>query len=123
MLGGAPLDPSAAYNLTVNNSLADGGDNFAMVTVSRLDGGNDLIALINYLGAFSPVDPASTDRVNELPYVRVNSLEYEERRRRTSVVFILNATGWSYDHPVFVCATSKQILNRNGLPEGKSILP
>ena len=29
--------------------------------------GNDLQAFINYLGAFSPVAPPSTNRVNELP--------------------------------------------------------
>ncbi len=31
------------------------------------DGGNDLQALINYMQAFSPLDPPCTDRVNELP--------------------------------------------------------
>jgi 5'-nucleotidase len=70
MLNGVPLDPSASYNVTVNTFLADGGDNFTTfgtVASPRLDGGNDLLALINYLGTFSPVDPPSTDRVNELP--------------------------------------------------------
>jgi 5'-nucleotidase len=56
--------------VTVNNFLADGGDNFttfATITAPRLDGGNDLLALVNYLGTFSPVAPPSIDRVNELP--------------------------------------------------------
>jgi len=69
-LNGVDLDPAALYNVTVNNFLADGGDNFntfAAVTTPRLDGGNDLLALINYMGTFSPVAPPSTDRVNELP--------------------------------------------------------
>jgi len=69
MLNGVPLAPAATYNVTVNNFLADGGDNFgtfATITAPRLDGGNDLLALINYLGTFSPVDPPPTDRVNEL---------------------------------------------------------
>lgn len=69
-LNGVDLDLNATYNVTVNNFLADGGDNFntfGTVTTSRLDGGNDLQALINYLGAFSPVAPPSIDRVNELP--------------------------------------------------------
>jgi len=69
MLNGVPLDPSATYNVTVNNFLADGGDNFvtfATITAPRLDGGNDLLALVNYLGTFSPVSPPSTDRVNEI---------------------------------------------------------
>lgn len=70
MLNGVPLDPAATYTVTANNFLADGGDNFttfADVTGPRLDGGNDLEALINYLGTFSPVSPPPTDRVNELP--------------------------------------------------------
>jgi 5'-nucleotidase len=69
-LNGVALDPTAAYNVTVNNFLADGGDNFTTfgdVTSSRLDGGNDLLALINYMGTYSPVAPPSTDRVNEIP--------------------------------------------------------
>ena len=70
MLRGVPLDPAATYNVTVNNFLADGGDNFttfATITAPRLDGGNDLQALVNYLGTFSPVVPPSNDRVNEGP--------------------------------------------------------
>jgi 5'-nucleotidase len=70
MLNGVPLDPAATYMVTVNNFLADGGDNFVTfgtITAPRLDGGNDLQALINYMGAFSPLSPPSTDRVNELP--------------------------------------------------------
>jgi len=69
-LNGVPLDPASSYMVTVNNFLADGGDNFTVfstVVAPRLDGGNDLLALINYLGTFSPVAPPSTDRVNELP--------------------------------------------------------
>jgi 5'-nucleotidase len=69
-LNGVALDPTASYMVTANNFLADGGDNFdtfATVTGSRIDGGNDLEALINYLAAYSPVAPPSTDRVNELP--------------------------------------------------------
>ena len=69
-LNGVALNPAASYNVTVNSFLADGGDNFTTfgnVTTSRLDGGVDLEALANYLAAFSPVDPPSTDRVTELP--------------------------------------------------------
>jgi 5'-nucleotidase len=71
MLNGAPLDPSAGYMVTVNNFLADGGDNFAtFATIDpslRIGGGNDLEALVNYLGTFGPVAPPSVDRANELP--------------------------------------------------------
>lgn len=70
-LNGAALDPGATYMVTANNFLADGGDNFATFAeidpALRIDGGNDLEALTNYLGTFGPVDPPSTDRVNELP--------------------------------------------------------
>lgn len=70
MLNGVPLNPAGTYNVTVNNFLADGGDNFTTfgtVTSQRFDGGIDLDALVDYLGANSPVAPPSTDRVNELP--------------------------------------------------------
>ena len=69
-LFGVPLDPFGTYTVTVNSFLADGGDNFTTFAeidpADRLDGGNDLQALVNYLGTFSPVAPPSTDRVNEL---------------------------------------------------------
>lgn len=68
-LNGVPLDPAATYMVTVNNFLADGGDNFTTfgtISAPRLDGGNDLLAFINYLGSFSPVSPPGRDRVNEL---------------------------------------------------------
>ena len=52
-LNGVDLSSTALYNVTVNNFLADGGDNFTTfgtITAPRLDGGNDLLALVNYLG-------------------------------------------------------------------------
>ncbi|MDO8309844.1 MAG: bifunctional metallophosphatase/5'-nucleotidase [Actinomycetota bacterium] len=70
-LSGKALDPGATYWVTVNNFLADGGDNFStfkqVPASERLPGGVDLQALTDYLSAFSPVAPPSTDRVNELP--------------------------------------------------------
>jgi 5'-nucleotidase len=69
-LNGVPLDPTASYMVTVNNFLADGGDNFTTfgtIAAPRLEGGNDLQAFINYLGTFSPVAPPGRDRVNILP--------------------------------------------------------
>jgi 5'-nucleotidase len=69
-LNGTPLDPAATYLVTVNNFLADGGDNFgtfAQVDASLREGaGVDLDAFVAYLGKFSPVDPPGTDRVHEL---------------------------------------------------------
>lgn len=70
MLNGVPLDTAATYYATVNSFLSDGGDNFSTfdtITAPKLDGGIDLLALINYLGTFGPVAPPPTDRVNELP--------------------------------------------------------
>jgi 5'-nucleotidase len=70
-LNGVAINPASTYIVTANNFLADGGDNFTtfgtLNPALRLDGGNDLEALANYLAAFSPVEPPSTDRVNELP--------------------------------------------------------
>ena len=69
-LNGVALNTAATYNVTVNNFLSDGGDNFttfATITAPKIDGGVDLQALANYLGTFGPVAPPSTDRVNELP--------------------------------------------------------
>jgi 5'-nucleotidase len=69
VLDGVALNPTATYQVTANSFLADGGDNFTtFATVDpslRLDGGNDLEALANYLAAFSPVAPPSIDRVTE----------------------------------------------------------
>jgi 5'-nucleotidase len=69
-LNGADLEPTGTYNVTVNNFLADGGDNFTTfgtVSTLRRGGGNDLQALLDYFAEFSPVAPPSTDRVNEIP--------------------------------------------------------
>ena len=70
-LSGRALDPGATYWVTVNNFLADGGDNFAtfkqVPASERLPGGIDLQALTDYLSTFSPVAPPSTGRVTELP--------------------------------------------------------
>jgi 5'-nucleotidase len=70
-LNGVPLDPAATYHVTINNFLADGGDNFTVfrqVDPSlRVGGGIDLDELINYFAAASPVSPPGTNRVNELP--------------------------------------------------------
>ncbi len=67
---GAPLGLDATYQVTVNNFLVDGGDNFttfADVDPSRRIGaGVDLDAFIDYLAEFSPVSSPGIDRVREL---------------------------------------------------------
>lgn len=68
-LNGVDLDPGATYQVAVNNFLADGGDNFDTFAevdpFDRKPGPQDIDALNDYLDANSPVDPPSTDRVNE----------------------------------------------------------
>lgn len=70
-LNGVDLDPSATYTVTVNNFLADGGDNFTTFRevdpALRVGGGIDLDELINYLGDEGPIAPPGTNRANELP--------------------------------------------------------
>ena len=70
MLNGSPLGAGDVVMVTTNSFLSTGGDNFTTFAdvnaAGGLDGGTDLNALTNYLGTFSPVDPPSTDRVNEL---------------------------------------------------------
>jgi 5'-nucleotidase len=70
VLDGAALDPGATYQVTVNNFLADGGDNFTVFAdvdpSLRVGAGIDLDALNDYIGTQGPIDPPGTDRVNEV---------------------------------------------------------
>ena len=70
-LNGVPLDPSATYEVTVNNFLVDGGDNFVtfreVPANARVGAGIDLDALIAYLDQQGPVAPPGTNRVIDLP--------------------------------------------------------
>jgi 5'-nucleotidase len=70
-LNGLALDPALPYLVSVNNFLADGGDNFtafrAIPKEARIGGGDDLQVLIDYLGSEGPIAPPGTARVNEVP--------------------------------------------------------
>jgi 5'-nucleotidase len=70
-LNGVPLASNTTYIVTVNNFLADGGDNFVTFRqvdpALRIGGGIDLDELVNYLGSEGPISPPGTNRVNELP--------------------------------------------------------
>jgi 5'-nucleotidase len=70
-LNNVPVDPAVTYQVTVNNFLVDGGDNFgtfADVPVGdRIGAGIDLDAFVAYIGEEGPLSPPGTDRVNELP--------------------------------------------------------
>jgi 5'-nucleotidase len=58
------LDPAATYRIVTNNFLADGGDAFTVFTegTNRTGGGDDLVALTDFLEASSPVAPPA-DRI------------------------------------------------------------
>ena len=69
-LNGLAVNPAATYQVTLNNFLADGGDNFVSLrTISpalRVGGGEDLAQLVAFFEANSPVAPPPTTRVAEL---------------------------------------------------------
>ena len=68
VIGGAALDLAASYRVTVNSFLADGGDNFSVLTegTDRLGGEVDLDALVTYFGLNSPVAPGPQNRITRL---------------------------------------------------------
>jgi 5'-nucleotidase len=69
LINGAPVFPLSTYRVTVNSFLADGGDDFTVLTegTERLGGEIDLDALVTYFGANSPVSPGPQDRITALP--------------------------------------------------------
>jgi 5'-nucleotidase len=60
-INGVVVDPAASYRVTVNNFLADGGDNFSVLVDGgdRLGGAQDVDALEAWFQAYGVVDPAS----------------------------------------------------------------
>ena len=58
-INGVMVMPGATYRVTVNSFLADGGDNFSVLTqgTDRLGGAVDTDAFENYFAANSPVAP------------------------------------------------------------------
>jgi 2',3'-cyclic-nucleotide 2'-phosphodiesterase (5'-nucleotidase family) len=58
-LNSAPLVATTSYRIVTNSFLADGGDSFSVFTegTNRVNWGEDLAALIAYLGQNSPVSP------------------------------------------------------------------
>ena len=69
MLNGVPLDPLASYNVTMNNFLGGGGDNFPAFTLgtNTLNGQLDIDAMVDYFATHSPVAPGPRDRIVLLP--------------------------------------------------------
>jgi 5'-nucleotidase len=69
-IGGVVIDPGTGYRVTVNSFLADGGDNFSILTAGtdRLGGEIDLDALVTYFEDNTPpgVAPGPQDRITRL---------------------------------------------------------
>ena len=67
-LNGTAIDPAATYRVTVNNFLADGGDNFSVFksgTDRVTQAGFDVDALAQYITAHSPVAPGPANRITK----------------------------------------------------------
>ncbi len=60
-LGGVTLDPAASYRVTVNNFMADGGDNLLVLKegTNRLGGAQDIDALEDWLQAYGVITPGT----------------------------------------------------------------
>lgn len=68
-INGLLVDPAAHYRISVNNYLAEGGDQFYILTqgLNRLGGALDLEALENYFKVNPKVKPGLTDRITLSP--------------------------------------------------------
>ena len=68
-LAGEPIVAGKSYRVTVNSFLVEGGDGFAMLkdAADRKGGGQDLDALVAYLGAAPTRAPDPTPRMNRQP--------------------------------------------------------
>jgi 5'-nucleotidase len=68
-LNGSVIDPLANYRITVNSFMADGGDNFTVLTSGsdRLGGAQDIDALETFFAANSPVMATILDRIQAQP--------------------------------------------------------
>src|SRR5262249_30032140 len=67
-LAGEPVKPEAAYRVTVNSFLAEGGDGYAALKdgASKAGGGQDIRGLVDYLGAAARA-PIPEPRIKRLP--------------------------------------------------------
>ena len=68
-INGQLVDPATHYRISVNNYLAEGGDQFYVLTkgLNRLGGALDLEALENYFKDNPKVTPSLTDRITLSP--------------------------------------------------------
>jgi 5'-nucleotidase len=63
------VDPAASYRVSVNNFMADGGDQFYVLTqgTNRLGGALDLDALEHFFSVNALVAPGLQNRITLLP--------------------------------------------------------
>ncbi len=68
-INGIPVDPATSYRVTMNNFLAEGGDNYTVFRLGTnpLGGAVDLDALVDYFEAHSPVAPGPQNRITLVP--------------------------------------------------------
>ncbi len=68
-INGVPIDPAATYRVTVNNFLADGGDNYTVFRngSNRFVGQIDLDAFVAYVTASGVVNPGPQNRITLVP--------------------------------------------------------
>jgi len=68
-INGVLIDPAATYRVTVNNFLADGGDNYSTFTqgTNRHVGEIDLDAFARYIEAQGTVNPGPQNRITSVP--------------------------------------------------------
>jgi 5'-nucleotidase len=64
-INGVPIDPAATYRVTVNNFLADGGDNYTVFRqgTNRFVGEIDLDAFARYIEFLVNVSPGPQNRI------------------------------------------------------------
>ncbi len=69
MLDGVMIDPAATYRITMNNFLGSGGDDFPVLRdgTDEVTGSDDLVALVEYLGANNPYSPVLESRITQIP--------------------------------------------------------
>jgi 5'-nucleotidase len=67
-LNGTPIDPLKSYQVTMNNFLGDGGDNFSVFKegTNTLGGQVDLDAFVTYLQKHDPTSPPALNRITRL---------------------------------------------------------
>ncbi len=104
-LDGEPLDPEGFYRVVVNSFLASGGDNFATLAegVDTADTGQiDLQAMVDYLGANSPVSPDLAQRAVGVTWVSDPAAVYEPG---DEIAVDLSSLLFSAGEPVDAAAT------------------